>query len=237
MHRDLQSRMDDHAEREDRIRQNVDEMRCKQTRAIEINEDGFQAIQSALGTAVSINREGHESTHVMLRRQETLMEQLGNRLALRYGKDYVRLPRTRSDRRDSTTSMTTFCWKTYYHSLPIGKLRISTGHTRYRKDSEASASSERTESNINVTFVPPKWFTCPAVDYTIKLGYNSIVDQWHWGAKLKPLTVNQNPFVINALRKPDLVAIQKSFREGLIHPTDYILRHGHVRPWYSVCLS
>ena len=234
MRRDLKSRMDDNAEREDIFRQNVDEM---QMRAIEINEEGFQAVQSALVTAVSSNREGHESTQAMLRQQESLMQRLGNKFASEYNNNCIRLPRTRSNSQSSTTSMTTVYWKTLYHSLPIGKLRISIDQTRRCRGSEESASPESTESNIEVTFVPPKWLTCLAVDYRMNLGYDSIGDQWHWGANLRPLTVNQNRFVIWALRRLDLGAIQKSFREGLIRATDYVLKWGLVRPWYTVRLS
>ena len=234
MHRDLQSRMNDHAEREDIFRQNVDEMRCKQMRAIEINEEGFQAVQSALVTAVSSSREGHESTQAMLRQQESLMQRLGNRLASGYSNNCVRLPRTRSNSQSSTTSMTTVYWKTHYHSLPIGRLRITIDQSRRCRVSEESASPESTESNIEVTFVPPKWLTWLAVDYRLNLGYDSIGDRWHWGASLRPLTVNENPFVIRALESRDLGAIQKSFREGLIHPTDYVLDYYDVAPWYKV---
>ena len=207
-------------------------------KTIEMTELGFQAVQSALVTAVSSNREGHESTHAMLRRQETLMQRLGNHLAFGNSSNCVRSSRTRSDTRGPTTPKTTFYWKTRYHSLPIGILRISVNQTRRCRGSEESASPESTESNIEVTFVPPKWLTCIAVDYRMNLGYDSIGDRWHWDANLRPLTVNQNPFVIQALRTLDLGAIQKSFREGLIHPTDYVLLWGEdLIPWYRVRLS
>ena len=234
MHRDLQSRMDEHAQRDDIVRQNVDETRREQMRSIEINEAGFQAVQSALVTAASFNQEGHESTHAMLRQ---LMQRLGNQLAFGDSKNCVRSPRSRSDKWNSTTPKTTFYCKTYYHSLPIGRLCISKEQTRQREGSENSSSPESTESSISVTFVPPKWLTCLAVEYRIMLGYNSVGDQWQWGAKLRPLTVNQNPFVINALDTLDLRAIKESFSEGLIHPTDYVLYGTCVRPWYEVRLS
>ena len=241
MHRALQSHIDDHAQKGDIVRQNVDEIQCKQTRAIEINEAGFHAVQSALVTAASFNQEGHESTHAMLRQQETLMQRLGNHLALRGSKNCVRSPTTRSDIWDSTTPMTTVYWKTLYHSLPIGILCISLYHGRDSKGSEDSKLPESSESSISVTFVPPKWLTCLAIDYRLKLGYDFISDQWHWGVNLKPLTVNQNPFVIDALKNLDLGAIQKLFREGLIRPTDYVLRNvpdcPWVSTWYEVGLS
>lgn len=237
MNRDLKSRMGDHAERQDIVRQNVDEMRCEQMRAIEINEEGFRAVQSALVTAASSNREAHESTNALLRRQDALMQRLGNHLAFRNSRNCIRSSPTRSDTWCSITRKTTFYWKTRYHSLPIGRLRISIDQSRCYRGSEESASPESTESSIEVTFVPPKWLTCLAVDYRMKLNYDSIEDQWHWGANLRPLTVNQNPFVINALEKFDLVEIRKLFREGLVHPTDYVLTYGNVWPWYMVCLS
>ena len=210
------------------------DFRGDQVRAIEITESGFQAVQSALVTEASLNREGHESTHAMLRQQETLMQRLGNRLAFGDSKNCVRSSSSRSDEWGSTTQKTTFYSKIYYHSLPIGKLRISTNHTRDCKGSEDSNSPNSSETNIEVTFVPPKWLTCLAVDYKMKLGYNSIEDQWHWGANLRPLTVNHNPFVIDALKTVDLGAIKKSFREGLIHPTDHVLFDKYLVPWYSV---
>lgn len=236
MHRDLRSRMGDHAERQDIVRH---EMRCEQMRAIDINEEGFQAVQSALATAVSSNREGHESTQAMLRRQETLMQRLGNHIVFGNGKQCIRASRTRSVTWGSITPKTTFYVKSRYHSLPIGKLRISIGQTRRCRVSEESASPESTEPNIEVTFVPPKWLTCLAVDYRMNFGYDSIGDQWHWGASLRPLTVNQNPFVIRALRSFDVGAIQKSFRDGLIHPSDYLLGWGEhlIIPWYQVRLN
>ena len=237
MHRALQSRMDEHAQRGGIVRQKVDEIRCKQKREIEINEAGFQAVQSALVTAASFNREGHESTHAMLRQQETIVQRLGKQLAFGNSNDYVRSPRSHSDKCGSNIPMAIVYWKTLYHSLPVGKLCISIVQTRPCKASENSSSPESIESNIEVTFVPPKWLTCLAVEYRIKLGYNSIRDQWHWGANLRPLTVNQNPFVIHALSTLDLGAIQKSFREGLIRRTDCILSSGGLQPWYRVCLS
>lgn len=237
MHRDLHSRTDDYAQRVDFLHQTVDETRGGQVRAIEITESGFQAVQSALVIEASLNRERHESTHARLGQQESLMQRLGNRLLLGDSKNCVRSSRSRSDDWGSTTRKTTFYSKIYYHSIPIGKLRISTNHTRDCKGSENSNSPNSSETNIEATFVPPKWLTCLAVDYRMKLGYNSIEDQWHWGANLRPLTVNQNPFVIDALKTLDLGAIKKSFREGLIQPKDYVLSHGEVRPWYWVCLS
>ena len=234
MHRDLHSRIEDHAQKDDIVRQNVEEIRCKQMKAIEIHEEDFQAVQSALVTAASFNQEGHESTHAMLRQ---LMQRLGNQLAFGDSKNCVRSPRSRSDKWNSTTPKTTFYYKTYYHSLPIGRLCISKEQTRQCEGSENSSSPESTESSISVTLVPPKWLTCLAVEYRMKLSHNSIGDQWHWGANLRPLTVNQNPFVINALKTFDLEAIKESFREGLIHPTDYVLRHTYVMPWYWVRLS
>ena len=235
MHRALQSRLDIHAQRGDVVRQNVDEIRCKQMKAIEVNEAGFQAVQSALVTAASFNREAHVSTHAMLRQQETLMQRLGTQLAFGNNKNCPRSPHSCSDKWGCITPKTTVYWKTFYHSLPIGYLRISLDHSRNCKGFEDSTSPESTESNIKVSFVPPKWLTCLAVDYRMKLGYDSIGDQWHWGANLRPLTVNQNPFVIDALEKLDLGAIQKSFEEGLLHPTDYVLSDA-LCPWYLVGL-
>ena len=237
MHRALQSHIDEHAQKGDIVRQNVDEIQRKQMRAIEINEAGFHAVQSALITAASFNQDGHESTHAVLRQQETLMQQLGNHLALGGSKACVRSPRTTFNTWVSTTPMTTVYWKTLYHSLPVGTLRISLYPSRDPEGSEDSKLPESSELFISVTFVPPKWLTCLAVDYRLKLGYDFISDQWHWGVNLKPLTVNQNPFVIDALKTFDLGAIQKSFREGLIRPTDYVLRFEEIRPWYMVRCS
>ena len=238
MHRALQSHMDDQAQRDDVVRQNVDEIQGTQTRAIEITEAGFQAVQSALVTAASFSREGHESTHAMLREHKNLMQRLGNHLTFGASKNCARVPRSGPDKWGSTASMTTVYWKTLYHSLPIGYLRISLDHSRNCKGSEDSTSPESAESNIEVTFVPPKWLTCLAVDYRMKILYNSIGDEWHWGANLRPLTVNQNPSVINALETLDLGAIQKSFEEGFLHPTDYVLRgRRRLASWYMVRLS
>ena len=237
MHRDLRSRMDAHVQRDGFLHQNVHETRREQRRAVEITEAGLQAVQSALVTAASFNREGHESTHAMLRQQENLMQRLGNQLAFGNRKNCVRSPLSRSNKGGSAITKSTFYWKTLHHSLPIGNLHISMEQTHNYKGSEDSTSPESTESTIAVTFVPPKWLTSLAVNYRMELGYNSIGDQWHWGARLKPLTVNQNPFVIDALSTLDLGAIQKSFREGLIHPKDYALLGEYPVPWFSVRLS
>ena len=238
MHRALRSHMDDQAQRDNVVRQNVDNIQGTQTTAIEITEAGFQAVQSALVAAASFNREGHESTHAMLGEQRTLMQRLGNHLTFGASNNCVRAPRGGPDKWGSTAPMTTVYWKPFYHNLPIGYLRISLDRSQDSKGSEDSTTPESTESNIKVTFVPPKWLTCLAVEYRMKLVYNFIGDQWHWGANLRPLTVNQNPFVINALETLDLGAIQKSFEEGFLHPTDYVLRgRSSLASWYMVRLS
>lgn len=144
-------------------------------------------------------------------------------------------PRARAS--DTNTGITVY-WKYYSYRMPIGILRIRLRKSQQSQTSSRSTRQIGTESEIAFGFVPPRWLSRVAIAYSMKLDYDLISDQWHWGATLKPLTVNCNRFFLNAVRSLDAEGVLRSFAEGLAQPTDYVLvdYHGPI-PWYEVSLE
>ena len=141
--------------------------------------------------------------------------------------------------RDSyTITKTTVSWKYSSCSMPIGLLKIRLNESRQSKSSGRSIPQFCTESAIAIEFVPPRWLSGVAINYSMKLNYDLISDQWRWGATLNPLTVNYNAFFIDAIKSLDVEGVRRSFAEGLARPTDYILdRFSDLQPWYKVSLK
>ena len=71
----------------------------------------------------------------------------------------------------------------------------------------------------------------------MKLSCDMISGGWKLGTRLRPLTVNNNSFFIDAVMNLDVEGVRRSFAEGLARPTDYIKDNwGDLRPWGEVCL-
>ena len=149
----------------------------------------------------------------------------------------VHLPTPRA--RDSNTiTETTVFWKYFSYRMPIGLLKIHLNESRQSKGSAGSNPQVCTESAIAIQFVPPRWLSNFAINYSMKLNHDLISGQWRWGATLNPLTVNYNPFFINAVKSLDVEGVRRAFSEGLARPTDYILdRFSDLQPWYEVRLQ
>ena len=169
--------------------------------------------------------------------QGQLQQVLRNHVTFGTVGNTVRLstPRARSS---NTITETTVFWKYFSYRMPIGLLTIRLNESRQSKSSARSTSQVCTKSDIAITFVPPRWLSGVAINYSMKLNYDLISHQWRWGATLNPLTVNYNPFFINAVEKLDVEGVRRSFAEGLARPTDYVMgRWSEPRPWYEVRLQ
>lgn len=133
---------------------------------------------------------------------------------------------SRSRALDPITTETVVFWKYRLHSLPIGMLQI-----RLRR----AAPHICELSEIDVEFVPPRWLSSFVINYSMKLSWDLIDSHWRWGATLKPLTVNHDPFFINAVWSLDVEGVRASFTTGLASPTDYLAYgNGFIAPWYEV---
>ena len=144
-------------------------------------------------------------------------------------------PRTRGS---NTITETSIFWNYSSYRMPIGLLKIGLKESRQKENSGRSTTQVCTESAIAIEFVPPQWLSRVAINYSMKLSYDLISDQWRWGATLNPLTVNYNPFFINAVKTLDVEGVRRSFAEGLARPTDCLLHlEGDPKPWYEVRLQ
>ena len=141
-------------------------------------------------------------------------------------------------RESNTITGTTVFWKYSSYRMPIGSLQIRLDESQQSKSSGRSTPQVCTESDIAIQFMPPRWLSRVAINYSMKLSYDLISDQWRWGVILNPLTVNYNSFFINAVENLDVEGVRRSFAEGLARPTDYVLRRWYgPRPWYEVRLQ
>ena len=226
------ARLDDHSKRDDLSSKNLDEVLQRQVESIDMNEAGFQAVHSSLFAASSSSSEDHKATHAMLNQcQGQLQQVLRNHGSFRTSENSVRLSTPRARGSDTITKITVF-WKNSSYRMPIGLLRIILNVSRQSKRSARLTPQVFTESDIAITFVPPRWLSRVAINYSMKLGFDSI------SATLNPLTVNYNPVFMDAVRDVDVEGVRRSFAEGLARPTDCILMwRCDVEPWYRVRLQ
>ena len=224
------SRLDDLTQNGNLNSQKLDEVFQQQARVIDISEAseaGLQAVHSGL------MREGHQVTQAMLSQYGTQLDQITRILGT--GGHSVYSTSKVHKVSQSTTTETSIFWRSFSHSLPIGNLNIKLSQARQSMRSKRSASQDHTKSKIEVTFVPPWWLSSLAVQYVMKLDHNLIGNQWRWSANLNPLTINYNPFFIEAAEDWDVEGLRESFRKGLARKTDYILDlWGAPIPWQTV---
>ena len=235
--------MDDHAKSDNLNAEKMDEVFQQQLRSMDMNEAGLQAVHSSLITASSSGSQEHKTTQAMLSQYQGELQQfIRGHITFGTVEHSKHWPATRPKALDSTTTETAVFWNYRSHRLPIGMLQICLTQTQQSRKSTRSAPQVSTKSTIALEFVPPRWLSNVMIRYSMKLSHALIDSEWRWGATLEPLTVNYNPYFIEAIRNVDVEGVRKSFATGLAKPTDYVLfnwdygyREGLV-PWYMVCL-
>ena len=204
-HQTLLTHLNDRAQSDNLNAERMEDIYQEQMRSIDIKEVGFQAIQSSLMTASSSSSEEHKKTHDMLSQlsqcQGQMQQILRNYVTFETVTHGKHSPSIRPRALRPTITETTVFWKSYSHRFPIGMLRIRMYQTRKIRDSGRAVPQVRTKSEYAVEFVPPQWLSNVVINYSMKLSWDLIDSQWRWGATLKPLTVNNNPSFINAIRK------------------------------------
>ena len=237
-HQTVLAHLDDHAKSDYVISEKMDEIFERHGRSMDMNEAGFQAVHSSLVASSSSSKEDHKTTHTMLSQLQGQWQQvLRNRVTFGAIGDGVCSP-TACARTSNPITDTTVYWKYALYRMPIGMLKIRLNKRQQSKNSSRSTSQVCRDSEIALQFVPPRWLSRVVINYSMRLKYELISDQWHWGATLRPLTVNYNPFFINAVESCDVEGVRRSFAEGLARPTDFVLGtwHGPL-PWYEVGLE
>lgn len=204
-HQAILAHMNDHAQSNNLNTEKMDEVFQRQVRSMDLNEAGFQAVHSSLIAASSSSSEEHKTTHAMLSQCQGQLQQI-IRSHITFGtvEHSTHLPSTRPKTVDPTTTETTVFWEYRFRRLPIGKLRIRLKQTRHTSNSRRSTPQVCTESNMAVEFVPPRWLSSIMIKYSMQLNCDLIGSQLRWGATLTPLTINYNPFFINAIQNLDV---------------------------------
>lgn len=200
----------------------IDGVSQQQSRSIDLNEAGFQAVHSGIISAASSNLKEHKTTHAMLTQYQGHIQQM-IRKHITFRVVDPRAHSSPSNLRASIPTETVVFWKHSCHRTPIGTLNIQLRQTRQSRNSRRSTAQDSAESHIAVEFVPPWWLSMTAIKYSIKLSSDLISNQLHWGSTLQPLTVSHDPFFLDAIWRLDVEGVRRSFTEGLAKPTDYIL--------------
>lgn len=121
-----------------------------------------------------------------------------------------------------TTVAATLYWSARLYSLPIGTLHAQVLIKSKCNASIGAAGQELEESNINLTFVPPRWlsrimFRCDLeICHKVKSSFPSLM------ISITPVSINTNPLLYQAVEQADVEGLQYLFRTGLARPTDYI---------------
>ena len=237
-HQTVLAHLDDHAKSDYVISEKMDESFERHVRSMDMNEAGFQAVHSSLVASSSSSKEDHKITHTMLSHFQGQWQQvLRNHVAFGTIGDGVCSP-TPCARASNPIPDTTVYWKYARYGMPFVMLNFGVDKRQESKNSSRSTSQVCTDSEIVLQFVPPRWLSRVVINYSMRLNYELISAQWHWGATLRPLTVNYNPFFINAVKSCDVEGVRRSFAEGLARPTDFLLgTWDGPLPWYEVGLE
>ena len=218
-HQAVISRLNDHVQNDNRNAQKLNGISDQQVKANDINDAGFRAVSARLS-----------QIGVQLQRIQ------GDNIAFGVMRQSGPLLLNHSEDSNLVTLEAVVLWSHAHYALPIGTLQIRLNQTRHSESSSQLASQERTESVIKVTFTPPRWLSRFAIDYTIRLCCDLATSQWHWGATLKPLTVNHKPSFIKAIEECDVEGVRKCFKDGTAQSSDHILTKWGPEPWFKVNL-
>ena len=201
----------------------LDDIFRSQSKNLRSIQAGFQAAE------VSVRNE-HEITRTVLSQyHDRLVSTLGKRTGFALVGQRVR------SSPQGLLTRTRFISKYLSLSLPIGTLNVYREGIQDIDRSPKSSQQSHMKFDIKVTFVPPLWLSQIALQYALKINYEFVSNEWHWGASLRPLTINTNPFFLKAIEKFDVAAVMESFETGLARLTDYVLsNYGGPVPWYSV---
>ena len=237
-HHSILAHLSDHTQSDISNDAKIGEVFQQQVRSININEAGFQAVHSSMFAASSSNSEEHKKTHAILSQCQGLIQEIiRNHITIESVDRSANSPPTRPNAVGDTTTTSMVFWKYRRLRLPIGMLDIKLSQTRQTKRSRRSDPQVSAKSKIKVVFVPPRWLSSVVITYSMKLRYDLTSSRWHWGATLAPLTINENPFFINAIVTFNVEDLRTSFLRGLAKPTDHVLDHGLPIFWYQVRLK
>lgn len=237
-HQTLLAHLNDRAKSDDFNAEKMEDIFQQHLKSIDMNEAGFQAVRSGLMTASSSSSEEHNTTHAMLSQCQGQIQQiLRSHITFGAVEHSMHSPSNHTRALGPTSTKTTVFWNSYSHCLPIGKLQIRLHQTRKTRSSRRSSPQVWSESKLAIEFLPPQWLSNVLIKYSMKLSWGSNDSQWHWGATLNPLTINYNPFFLNAIKRIDFEGVQTSFAMGLAKPTDCVIEDGKPVPWYTVRIS
>ena len=181
-HQTLLTHLNDCAHSDNFNAEKMDEIFQQHIRSIDMNEAGFQAVQSGLMTASSSSSEEHKKTHDMISQCQGQMQQI-LRNYVTFGTvahgEHSQSIRPRA-LRPAITKNTVF-WNYYSHRFPIGMLRIRLKQTRKTGISGRAAPQVRMKSEFAVEFVPPRWLSNFVINCSMKLSRDFIDSQWRWG--------------------------------------------------------
>ena len=218
----------------------MDKIFQQQIRSMDLNEAGFQAVQIGLNTTASSSLSEHRNTHAMITQCQGQLQQIIRNQVTFGTVDQSAPPHCLTASGKPSATKTSVFWKCSSYHMPIGNLTISWQKSRLKQRSRRSRGSTpqvREASAIKVQFVPPLWLSRAVINYSVKMSCDLVSDQWRWGATLQPLTVNNHPFFLDAIKTLDGDGVRRSFAEGLAKPTDYALHYGYPVPWPEVCLE
>ena len=195
-------------------------------------DDSTRVIQAGIQAAQLSNRKEQEITRTMLGQYHDHLQSIFGRRA-----NYALIGRKASSSSRGRRSETKFFFRYLSLSLPIGNLEIAYEQNQEKSCSLESIPQRHTMYEVNVTFMPPLWLSRLALKYALKIEHDDISNEWDWGARLRPLTINTNPLFVKALKKGDVTAVLRSFERGLAHLNDWVFINNLVNPWEGVrCL-
>ena len=237
-HQTVLAHLRDHTESGSLVAGKIDEVFQRQVRSIDISEAGFQAICSSMYAASSSSLKEHKTTRAILSQCQGLMQEIvRNHITFQQIDRSVHSPPSCPKTVGGTTTTRILFRKHRILRLPIGVLDINLNQTRKTKRSRRSDPQVCAKSKLRLVFVPPRWLSNIVITYSMNLYCGLISSQWRWGATLAPLTINENPFFINAIKSLNIEDLRTSFLKGLAKPTDLVLCPVLPEPWYNVRLK
>ena len=111
---------------------------------------------------------------------------------------------------------------TKFYALPLGNIELKRGRRYRRSSSDQSTDDKLSQSEINITFVPPSWLSCLALRCSIQFHRHDL-ERETLRTNLRPITVNHNPLLRETIDNQDIDGLQKLLRAGKVHATDHVV--------------
>ena len=124
---------------------------------------------------------------------------------------------------------------TQHCHLPTGSIKFQMLRKLYSSPSDQPTDEELSQSEINVTFIPPPWLSSLALRFSLQMRRHGL-EREILRSSLRPVVINGIPLLLEAIQSCDVCKLQRLIQTEKLHLTDYVVKDGELTPLGEVSI-